>query len=682
MKPSYTLILVGLALTTAAATLAQNGGTLSIQDMRQPQFRLSTSVPGILVVHPFTDIFPGKEIPGLFEQPYLRMTICPVGTQARSNVSGILRNDRWEFRLPKLHPETSYVAEFAVVGRLDPSMADEISKKMVRDSEVMNEILDWALFATNRLGPDERTPVPASDRLGPNDPVPENSAKQLHQTLDAALQERLPAGLTVTSLPQVDPNAMRKFRNLTIGARQNFQPIPPENLDAYASWLEGMIESAELTTNVVGIDFITGTGSNPAAADSETTAKTTDHARAGSAVTKQAPPRESKQPSPRPPTDQVGSNDVKTPKMPESTGRDGFTGLARTAGAIMSAAFAIVFAWRRRSPWEPSEQDVDKGAEKVAGLLTAVFMVFLWVRFAKPEYRNSLTNLAVVLGVLTVLSLIVYGYLVSNQTYFVLKDEQGRRVRRRNIIGGFRLTNYAAHESKPSEAGQPPVTLQEVLQKVDFKPDMVWPRSSRSTAKAVFVICYIFLVVCGSVALASAAVVASLAASETNQSPAPQDSSSPLTGSGESAVPRDLQISTVGPDQLLPSLQSLDVKNRSEASREKSIASVVRVSWQSPGNTNGGNTQKYCLRISALGDFAINGVASVNDSGVQPQTGLSPLKSNDGKSLGFELPVTSNEAYLFLRYQRSNTATNYAVDVRSLISAVPGPISNCSESMK
>jgi hypothetical protein len=368
---------------------------------------------------------------------------------------------------------------------------------------------------------------------------------------------------------------------------------------------------------------------------------------------------------------------TKQAEKPESDSSSGqFAGLVRTAGAIMSASFAIAFAWRRRSRWEPSEQDVDNGAERVAGLLTGLFIVLLWVRFSTPEFKNPLTDVAIALGVITLLMLILYGYLVSNQTYYVLKNDQGEPIPRRNIIAGFRLTEYATHESKPPEAGQPPVTLQAVLEKVDFKPDLVWPRGSRSAAKAVFVICYILLVVCGSVALASAAVVGSLLVPGATQNAPTQNNSPPSRSSDNTQIPTGMRFDSVGSEQLENSVQPLDRENRSEANGEKSIATVVKMNWESLATAS--NQATYCLQIQPLGDYVIRGFAAVNDASEHPQSRRVLGKRNDDGTLDFRLPTSRNEAYVFLRFQQSDgTIPNFSIDLKSLIRATPNPSSSC-----
>jgi hypothetical protein len=44
--------------------------------------------------------------------------------------------------------------------------------------------------------------------------------------------------------------------------------------------------------------------------------------------------------------------------------------------------------FRGRAKWEPSEEDVSAGPQKVAALITAVGIVIIWVRINDPKLMS------------------------------------------------------------------------------------------------------------------------------------------------------------------------------------------------------------------------------------------------------------------------------------------------------
>jgi hypothetical protein len=167
--------------------------------------------------------------------------------------------------------------------------------------------------------------------------------------------------------------------------------------------------------------------------------------------------------------------------------------LVGLVGSIAAAGLAIGFSWRGRAKWEPSEQDIANGPQRVGGLGSAVLVALLFVLTRSNTSIGLLPGLAFGAFVVSLVALLVYGIITSTQTY---KDGGGRK-----IIGGT-LTPLARRTIR--ERNIP--TVQEYLAGVAYDPDVVWTRSSRAFAKAAFVLLYIVLIVAGSVAIASAAI--------------------------------------------------------------------------------------------------------------------------------------------------------------------------------
>jgi hypothetical protein len=61
-----------------------------------------------------------------------------------------------------------------------------------------------------------------------------------------------------------------------------------------------------------------------------------------------------------------------------STAQAAFDQIVADAGALIAAAGAILVSWKGRARWEPWEEDVPKGPQQVAGLVTAVAIGVLW----------------------------------------------------------------------------------------------------------------------------------------------------------------------------------------------------------------------------------------------------------------------------------------------------------------
>jgi hypothetical protein len=215
-------------------------------------------------------------------------------------------------------------------------------------------------------------------------------------------------------------------------------------------------------------------------------------------------------------------------------------GLVGTIGSILAAATAIGLAWRGRAKWEPSDQDVAQGPQKISGVVTTVLIVLLWAT-SRPwvvEQLGPLYVLTIFLLLVLIGSLLGYGYLIGTQTY---DDEKLQR----KIIGGFKLTPAARREIRTRK-----ITVQRYFKGVEFDPDMVWPRGSRSIAKQAFTALYIALIVSGSLALSGAAIVIEKQAQVTpppSPTPVPTPTSAPTPTPGVTVTARTLRW-VDGPD--------------------------------------------------------------------------------------------------------------------------------------
>jgi hypothetical protein len=159
-------------------------------------------------------------------------------------------------------------------------------------------------------------------------------------------------------------------------------------------------------------------------------------------------------------------------------------------------------AWRGRAKWEPSEEDIPAGLQKVGGLVAAVGIVLLWAEWRTPDHVKSLDVLAITLAACAIVSLLAYSYLVGSQSYDAVATTATTR-----IIGGFWLTSTARKARQ--NAGN--VTVQDLLAGAGYDPDKLWSRSSRQLAKLAFQVSYLGLTLSGTIALTAAAIRLGLA---------------------------------------------------------------------------------------------------------------------------------------------------------------------------
>jgi hypothetical protein len=185
----------------------------------------------------------------------------------------------------------------------------------------------------------------------------------------------------------------------------------------------------------------------------------------------------------------------------ESPNYGPFASLVGTAGSIIATGAALLLGFKGRARWEPSEEDVSKGPQRVGSLVGAVGIVLVWAN-SRPEDLLVLTHLAVWLLGITVASLLAYGLLNSTLIYHVEVAVDPTKTARHNIIGGFWFAKGISAKIR-SEG----VTVQDFLKGTAYKTDVVWPRLSRGLAKQAFVLAYLLLTVCGTLALASASII-------------------------------------------------------------------------------------------------------------------------------------------------------------------------------
>jgi hypothetical protein len=174
-------------------------------------------------------------------------------------------------------------------------------------------------------------------------------------------------------------------------------------------------------------------------------------------------------------------------------------GIVYAAGVTIAAGTAIGLAWTRDAKWLPPQEDLPGSTRKVSALLTGVVVVLLYV-FAAEIGDKAMAIIAVVCLVVGLLALLLCVYVNTTFSYFVRRPgEQDIRV-----LGGHTLTPEAVKiQREHGLSGQP------LFENAHFEFDLVWTRPSRGTIKVLSTTGFILLITCGSIGLASAALLLS-----------------------------------------------------------------------------------------------------------------------------------------------------------------------------
>ncbi len=180
-----------------------------------------------------------------------------------------------------------------------------------------------------------------------------------------------------------------------------------------------------------------------------------------------------------------------------------FAQLVAVAGSLMSAATAISLTWKGRAKWEPDDQDLPKGAQRVGGLISAAAIGALWWAFASAKVLKAPAILWIGGGALlaALLALLVYGILITVFMYDQEITTDGKTGSKIKIVGGFWLSQHAKTVLRQQAAANKPVTVQLLFKGSAYSPDNIWPRFGRALAKACFNLSYILLVAAGTIAL-------------------------------------------------------------------------------------------------------------------------------------------------------------------------------------
>lgn len=186
----------------------------------------------------------------------------------------------------------------------------------------------------------------------------------------------------------------------------------------------------------------------------------------------------------------------------ESTSTTGvFASAVAAAGSLIAAGAAFSLCWKGRFDWEPAEEDIPRGSQKVGGLLIGIVIAILWYKFSQQRAlaADDLVAISVYCGILALAFLLVYSVLIGVLVYVkVVPAGPNNQTRETKIIGGLWLTSAARVALKSG-----PLTVALVYRGSGQDEDLVWPRISRAFSKTLFQLAYIGLVAGGTCALAA-----------------------------------------------------------------------------------------------------------------------------------------------------------------------------------
>jgi hypothetical protein len=176
-----------------------------------------------------------------------------------------------------------------------------------------------------------------------------------------------------------------------------------------------------------------------------------------------------------------------------------FAGLVGTAGCAISAGAALFATWSGGADWAPQDADMLKGPGRIAGLASTALIVVLWAGTRPPGSYPYLPALALVLVLLTFATFVAYQLMTLKLTFTDCSDPKNPRKR----TGGFRML-----ESARKTMAEKQETPQMFLAGAAYNPEEAWTPGSIAQARVALLLAFLILVVSGTVALATVALVA------------------------------------------------------------------------------------------------------------------------------------------------------------------------------
>ncbi len=171
-----------------------------------------------------------------------------------------------------------------------------------------------------------------------------------------------------------------------------------------------------------------------------------------------------------------------------------FANLVATVTSLVAAGAAITLAFTKRSKWQPPEEAVSAAVSRIAALMTAIGIAFLYV-FASKMQSGALAIVSACLFAATLLAVLVAISVNIRRSFYY----PAIRVEENRVLGGSKLTPEAAKIH--SERG---FTEQRLFEDAQGDKDLVWTRPSQVSVNLQSTLSFIILIGAGGCALASA----------------------------------------------------------------------------------------------------------------------------------------------------------------------------------
>jgi hypothetical protein len=177
--------------------------------------------------------------------------------------------------------------------------------------------------------------------------------------------------------------------------------------------------------------------------------------------------------------------------------------LVKVAGWVLSAAWALIFAWRGWSKkWAPVEEEIHGGAGRVAALVTALGLGYLWlVQAADMSQGRWLIPWLTGAAVVTIVVFLLYVSLRYIFTYDREYSSKPNEVAVKKVVGGLWLKREARQIRRKDR-----VSVQDIFRGMGYDAEYVWSRGARAAARMLLALLFIVVTAGGSVALAAGAL--------------------------------------------------------------------------------------------------------------------------------------------------------------------------------
>jgi hypothetical protein len=180
--------------------------------------------------------------------------------------------------------------------------------------------------------------------------------------------------------------------------------------------------------------------------------------------------------------------------------------ITQAVTALLSMTTAVYGGFRGRAKWEPHAQDIPKGSQRIAALISCVIISAILYFLRKESSSLLVAAIMVVCGAGAFLGFHDYLKITSGMTYDMIRivDKKKSVVK---ILGADEPHLTAAAQKYLRD--HPGETPQALVNGCGGDLDAVWDKAARSKIRSRYERDYIFLTSGGTIALACAGVLLS-----------------------------------------------------------------------------------------------------------------------------------------------------------------------------